>query len=222
MAAKSLMVRVRKNARKRTPAERTRFLGAIRGLNRKNGYTVYQQIHKIGMPKAHVGPAFPPWHRAMLLRYERDLQSIDPSVALPSWKFDEPAPDLFTAEYMGANRVDPNNSAPVEVQFALTNPLYGWIMEDVPLRRAPNDRKVAPRLRSDAVALAPDAYSTFRNLAGDPHGAAHMWVGGWMASAPLATRSDLLPAALQRGSAVGSLAAHGQNGRPIRGGRSGV
>lgn len=34
---------------------------------------------------AHRGPAFGPWHRALLRHFEQDLQSIDSSVTLPYW-----------------------------------------------------------------------------------------------------------------------------------------
>ena len=46
--------------------------------------------------EAHGFSAFYPWHRAYLLDLERELQNIDPSVSLPYWRFDQPAPGLFT------------------------------------------------------------------------------------------------------------------------------
>ena len=49
-------------------------------------------------------PRFLPWHRAYLLDLERELQAIDPSVALPYWRFDQPAPNLFTPEFLGVVR----------------------------------------------------------------------------------------------------------------------
>ena len=51
----------------------------------------------VSSPQAHGAPGFLPWHRAYLLDLERELQAIDPSVALPYWRFDQAAPNLFTA-----------------------------------------------------------------------------------------------------------------------------
>ena len=35
--------------------------------------------------------AFLPWHREYLLRFERDLQSINPEVTLPYWEWETDA-----------------------------------------------------------------------------------------------------------------------------------
>jgi len=105
LGKQALMVRVRKNANGLTPAERDRFLNALRTLHFvDNHYAVYQEIHSIASREAHGGPAFPPWHRAAVLQLERALQAVDSSVAMPYWKFDAPAPNLFQEDFMGANQ----------------------------------------------------------------------------------------------------------------------
>ena len=53
----------------------------------------------VSSPQAHGAPGFLPWHRAYILDLERELQAIDPSVALPYWRFDRPAPNLFTLDF---------------------------------------------------------------------------------------------------------------------------
>src|SRR5262249_21707213 len=85
----SLMDRVRTDGQTLTPDERDRFLKAVARLPLVDrGYDTYVQIHNGAIPEGHGGPAFLPWHRAFVLHLERSLQKIDPSVALPYWKFD--------------------------------------------------------------------------------------------------------------------------------------
>jgi hypothetical protein len=63
---------------------------------------------QVSSPEAHGAPGFLPWHRAYLLDLERELQNIDPSVALPYWRFDQAAPNLFVKEFIGTS--DPNGT----------------------------------------------------------------------------------------------------------------
>jgi len=60
------------------------------GLGR---FADFRNMHtQVSSPQAHGAPGFLPWHRAYLLDLERELQAIDPSVALPYWRFDQAAP----------------------------------------------------------------------------------------------------------------------------------
>ena len=198
----AVMVRVRKNALSLTDGERTRYLKAIRDLRQNGQYAVFQQIHAANPlaanPDAHGGPAFIPWHRVYLLAYERSLQAIDPSVSLPYWRFDEPAPAVFSDDFMGANSVSPSlnpqNEPPVPVEFATSNHLFGWTTDLLPLspipaagtqplRRAPADRSLVPSrsgslIRNQMSTIQPLSYSTFLTLEPNPHGFAHIWAGG--------------------------------------------
>jgi tyrosinase len=193
------MVRVRKNAEQLTQGERDRFLRAIATLDRNGRYQVYQRLHSVAAAEGHGGAAFLPWHRALLLRLERDLQAIDPSVTLPYWKFDEPAPALFSADFMGSNIVEQRRDSqgtplvtPVLVTFSMTNPLYGWSSEGLPLRRSSRDRSVKPpAVQLDRVTTAPASYPRFRDMEDNPHGTAHVWVGHWMGSVPLAAKDPM-------------------------------
>jgi tyrosinase len=193
----ALMVRVRKNANNLTAAERDRFLNALHTLHFVDGnYAVYQEIHSIASREAHGGPAFPAWHRATVLQVERTLQAIDPSVTLPYWKFDVPAPNLFREDFMGANQ---GGGGPwAAVVFAPANPLNGWtILGLTPIRRGSNANHLGapsdPGVQFEADTLAPETYADFVEYEGDPHGSAHVWVGGngWMGSVPTAVRDPL-------------------------------
>jgi len=147
---KALMVRVRKNANNLTPGERSRFLFAVRAFRNKLGvnYVQFQELHRLASTagnEAHGQPAFLPWHRAMLLHVERELQKIDPSVALPYWNWDFAAPNVFDANFIGAHGTGGFLAEPV---FAASNPLNGW-NTDLPfssgeLRRNTEDHTLAP------------------------------------------------------------------------------
>lgn len=190
----ALMVRVRKNANNLTPGERDRFLNALHTLHFVDGnYAVYQEIHSIASAEAHGGPAFPAWHRATVLQVERTLQAIDPSVTMPYWKFDAPAPNLFREDFMGANQGGGRPWA--AVAFAPTNPLNGWTITGLtPIPRGANANHLgASGVQFEVDTLAPETYADFLNYEDDPHGSAHVWVGGngWMGSVPTAVRDPL-------------------------------
>ena len=118
-----VMVRIRKNANTLTPAERDRFVAALAQLNNQGlgRFADFRDMHTdVSSPQAHQNAGFLPWHRAYLLDLERELQAIDPSVALPYWRFDRPAPNIFRREFLGAS------DALGTVGFANGNPLQFW------------------------------------------------------------------------------------------------
>lgn len=63
----------------------------------------------------HMGPHFIPWHRYLLLRFERDMQIVlnDPTFALPYWDWDDcqqgsgdgsnPCPAIFEEDFLGSH-----------------------------------------------------------------------------------------------------------------------
>jgi tyrosinase len=171
-----LMVRVRKNANRLTPAERDRFLTALATHNMVEGrYAPYQDIHALASSQAHGYTAFLPWHRAFILRLERELQAIDPSVALPYWRFDEPAPNVFNLDFMGV-------SSGWWVQFSSANPIRLWSLPGfVGINRAPTFLPSQNPLvvDEDAIVGAPASYWYLCNpLESNPHGRAHVEAGG--------------------------------------------
>lgn len=187
-----LMVRIRRNANTLTTGERDRLVGAFAQLNNQGlgRFADFREMHvNQSSAEAHGRPGFLPWHRAYLLDLERELQAIDPSVALPYWRFDQPAPNLFTRDFLGVSDALGN------VQFSPTNPLQFWMTDNVPgIVRRPffNTSQAPPGLRTEAQTLALGTqYSVFRTLEGNPHGSAHTSFGGFISSIGTAARDPL-------------------------------
>ena len=131
LGSKALMVRIRKNANTLQPSERSRYLLAYKAFRNKLGtnYVQFQEMHRLASTagdEAHGQPAFLPWHRAMLLHVERELQKIDPSVALHYWNWDAAAPNVFHQDFMGAPDISVGEFDIAEPIFAASNPLNGW------------------------------------------------------------------------------------------------
>ncbi|MCA1646857.1 MAG: tyrosinase family protein [Chloroflexi bacterium] len=194
-----LMVRVRKNANALTVNERNRFRAAFATLNNRGQgkFSDFRNIHtNAGSPEAHGNPGFLPWHRSFMLDLERELQRIDSTVALPYWRFDQPAPNLFTLDFMGVS--DANGT----VRFSPTNPLQFWSTDgSVGIVRSPHfNTKTQPAhgqlaVMTEAATFAlsgPNkSYEPFRQLEGNPHGAAHVSFGGSLSSIPTAAKDPL-------------------------------
>jgi tyrosinase len=191
----SLMVRVRKNANTLTTGERDRFISAFAQLNNRGSgrFIDFRNMHtEAGSPEAHGAPGFLPWHRMYLLDLERELQAIDPSVALPYWRFDQPAPNIFRPDFLGSS--SPSGT----VQFSATNPLQFWVTDGVQgVARRPffNTATASANGISEAQTLAMGAaghlYVGFRRMEVNPHGYAHTSFGGLLSSIPTAARDPL-------------------------------
>src|SRR5918996_563762 len=180
-------VRIRKNANTLTNAERDRFIAAFAQLNNQGlgRFSDFRDMHtSVSSPQAHGAPGFLPWHRAYLLDLERELQAIDPSIALHYWRFDRPSPNIFTRDFLG---VSDNIGT---VQFSATNPLQFWVTDGVQgINRRPffNTSAAPPGLRTEAQTLALGAnFTGFRVMEGNPHGSAHTSFGGSISSIPTA------------------------------------
>jgi tyrosinase len=191
-----LMVRIRKNADSLTAGERERFLSAFAKLNNQGmgGFRDFRDMHRDDTSlEAHGRAGFLPWHRAYLLDLERELQLIDPSVALPYWKFDEPAPNLFTRAFIGvSNRLG-------RVRFDPGNPLEFWATDGVVagIERSPDfDTATSPAFvmrEEDTLLLGgpQNLYDSFRDMEGDPHGFAHTSFGGSISQIDTAAKDPL-------------------------------
>lgn len=194
-----VMVRIRKDHRELTVKERSRYLNAVAALHKQNRYEWFLRIHEqtskgfrnrapvyYWPDVAHKGSAFLAWHRAFLLLFERALQEMDPSVALPYWRIDT-LPTVFTEDFMGANTTV--STALVQPTFGSDpadstkpHPLNGWRIRGVVLYRFPHDRNVLLReFKNDDELLKLSVYRTFsRIVEGAPHDNGHDWTGPWM------------------------------------------
>ncbi len=188
-----LMVRIRKNAESLTTAERNRFLAAFAQLNTTGRFQDFRDMHTFAsQPQAHGAKGFLPWHRAYLLDLEREIQTIDPSVALPYWRFDQPGPKLFTLDFMGV-------SSGGTVMFSATNPMQFWATDGiVGVTRSPMPgwtptTQAGPGVRTEAQTFALGAtYVTFRSpMELNPHGQSHTRWSGFISSVPTAAKDPL-------------------------------
>jgi tyrosinase len=199
LGSQRLTVRIRKDAQTLSSAERDRFLAALATLNGGGSgrFRDFRDMHVFeAIREAHGNVGFLPWHRAYILDLERELQAIDPSIALPYWRFDRPAPNVFNRRFMGVPNADGR------LQFTAGHPFGTWRTDGQLgiIRRPMFDAASAPttpRSEIDTLALggpAPTAsYGNFRRLMeGNPHGSAHTSFNvGFIRSVPTAARDPL-------------------------------
>ncbi|HEY8023830.1 MAG TPA: tyrosinase family protein [Burkholderiaceae bacterium] len=211
-----LMVRVRRNEETLSAEEKQRFLWALAALRfRKHGnepgsiYDFMVNMHDVGArgfyyPAAtaypdqeHKAAGFLPWHRAFLLELERDLQEIDPSVALPYWPMyltpgGQPA-SVFHADFTGKNAVVGGSDfyVPDLIGFDPGNPLYGWSTSaNGPLMRWSVDRTQVGNFSKPGDLIeesrANPRKGRYAFIAGsvesNPHNIGHGWSGIWMSN----------------------------------------
>ena len=205
------MVRVRKDAETLTDAERDRFVSAFASLNNR-GLGVFRGFHAMHTEdtndEAHGLDAFLPWHRAYLLDLERELQVIDPAVALPYWRFDAPAPRLFSPDFLGAPSGAPSAFGGPPPVLSAANPLRSWTINGAPWvdrhprfadprtgaaspqpgRTVLDERTLLLFSAQEDLAYAyedlpEDQRPGFRDfLESNPHGAAHVSFAGYLRS----------------------------------------
>jgi tyrosinase len=197
LGSKAVMVRIRKSAQNLSPSERDRFLAAFGTLNGQGAgrFGDFRDMHvRKALGESHGNVGFLPWHRAYLLDLERELQAIDPSVALPYWRFDKPAPNIFTREFLG----EENEAGRAE--FTPGHPLEHWSTDGetgivrsltFPASSAP------PGLFTEAVTLnlggsgSGKAYRGFKEMEDNPHGDAHTAFDGPVSDPATSPRDPL-------------------------------
>ena len=173
----------RKSLARLTTAERSAFVNGLLALKTSGRYDRYTNIHSV--TPAHGTPLFFPWHRQFILDLERDLQSIDPSIALPYWDWSVDNLNgagteslIWRDDFMGGPGTGGGWASSVT-----TGPFAGWGL----LRRSFNPFTSPGGGGTIAGYIADPTYNGFRGVEG-PHGSAHVWVGGDMGSVPTAPR----------------------------------
>jgi tyrosinase len=198
LGTKSVTVRVRKDAQTLSAGERDRFLAALATLNGGGSgrFRDFRDMHvQVADLEEHGNVGFLPWHRAYILDLERELQAIDPSVTLPYWRFDRPAPNVFTRAFMGV----PNSAGRLE--FTAGHPFGTWRTDgELGINRTPSfsagTAPVGLFNEAQTIALggvAPTAsYARFDSVEGNPHGLAHTSFSlGFIRSKQTAARDPL-------------------------------
>ena len=168
LGTKAVMVRIRKNAQTLPAPERDRFLAALGTLNAhgQGTYRNFRDMHVNATTREmHGNVGFLPWHRAYVLDLERALQAFDPTVAVPYWRFDQPAPNLFTRDFMGASTLQ--NPAVVFRPGTPSNsgsPMASWALRvDRNLASIARPMSSMKYRRCDLAATTPD-FLTWREI----------------------------------------------------------
>jgi tyrosinase len=116
---------VRKDQATLTEQEKQDFVNAIKQLkvtfNPGSDISVYDEFVQAhhdafygadGIDHNHEGAAFLPWHREFLREFELMLQTVNPNVTIPYWRFDVDnsfTSSLWGPDFMGGNG-DPNDN----------------------------------------------------------------------------------------------------------------
>lgn len=96
---------LRKNYRNLTGAERDRFVRALYHVKKSGLIDQFARMHERHFFHGiHRSSHFPPWHREMLLRFERKLQEFHPDVTVPYWDSTvdrSPSDPLWDKNFLG-------------------------------------------------------------------------------------------------------------------------
>jgi tyrosinase len=162
------------------------------------GYVHFASQHGLPLPYecgiAHGKPAFLPWHRAYLLRFEQALRDTGYDVMLPWWDWTRTRkiPPAFAEAQKPNGSANPLYSAPIS-RRALVEGARSGDEETARLAELPRTEREPGRpgtrlpTREEIEALMKHrSYEDFRSDLEDYHGNGHIWVGGHMGNLPFA------------------------------------
>ncbi|MDQ1539196.1 MAG: hypothetical protein QOE58_3589 [Actinomycetota bacterium] len=152
---------LRKDYRNLTATERTRFLTALKKLKSNGVVGQYASMHAGHFNMSiHKSSHFLPWHREMLLRFERELQKTHPDIAIPYWD----------------SSVDQSTAGPLWASGFLGQFNSAWKLG----RALGSD--ILPSAQRVQSNQGQGSYDPFwRELENSIHNPPHRWVGGVMA-----------------------------------------
>uniref|UniRef100_A0A914X740 Tyrosinase copper-binding domain-containing protein n=1 Tax=Plectus sambesii TaxID=2011161 RepID=A0A914X740_9BILA len=207
---KKLQRVTRKEYRRMSDEERSRFHAAMNQLKQSGEFDVIAAWH-LNLPHgAHGGPAFALWHREYSKRFEIALRLLDPEVSLPYWDpvLDQNLPDsrdsiLWSPLFFG--ETDSSN-------FVVTGPFANWTTSD----GYPAVRRELGRIKQSTLFTEEQVESVYKQtslergvfayvaphkgcIVEQPdistleylHGNPHIWVGGHMGN-PFTSANDPL------------------------------
>ncbi|HET9154561.1 MAG TPA: tyrosinase family protein [Solirubrobacterales bacterium] len=162
-------------------------------------YQFWAGIHGLPLPMycdvAHGRPAFLPWHRAYLYRFEQALRDTGHDVMLPWWDWTKVrrVPDAYAAETRPDGRPNPMHSVRIN-DVAIQQGLEGrgdqrseWLAQTPDTFREPGlPGTHLPTEAEIARVLEYRDFQRFTSNLDDYHGNVHIWVGGHMTDIPYA------------------------------------
>jgi hypothetical protein len=153
----------------------------------------------------HGCPAFMPWHRELVNRFELLLRSVDPALSMHYWDWTEDPNFMFTSDFMGSPQgqagapwlqpglYDPTAQAQgrpfrSDDEFDATNNPF-----DPPLNMLRTVQTGAPVTPDqDAQIIAAPDFPTFNTLINGAHSAAHFFIGGTLGNAHTSFRDPFV------------------------------
>ncbi len=168
------------------------------------GYHHWAGIHGLPLPmycdQAHGRPAFLPWHRAYLYRFEQALRDTGHDVMLPWWDWtrDREVPPAYAEEARPNGSPNPLHSVRID-ELALRQGREGRGDERSLMLAERPDTYREPNLPGTHLPTASEikrviGYSDFQRFTfnlDDFHGNVHIWVGGHMTDIPYAAYDPL-------------------------------
>jgi len=171
---------------------------AMQQISDDRGYEYFAGQHGLPLPPecriAHGHPAFLPWHRAYLLRFEQALRDTGHDVMLPWWDWTKTrkvpsafaeetahgsANPLYSAQIAELARVQGQRSGEGETRRLAE--FTGTVRQPGrPGTRLPTQADISYTIKEHRQ------YNQFRSELEDYHGNVHVWVGGHMGNLPFA------------------------------------